>query len=115
MLTYQVVRDSDGDGAHAAALRLRPQVLQVLSAGTHFTRFTRFTGTKVQILTPTALEGYAPALFYSVYSFYWYKSSNTDAEGALQGMTMLLPSAWGLSGKEVRLLKKKLLDQKKNY
>ena len=74
-----MVRDSDGDGAHAPPLRLRPQVLQVLSAGTHF---TRFTGTKVQILTQTAFKGCALALFYSVYSLYWYKSANTDAEGA---------------------------------
>jgi hypothetical protein len=47
--------------------------------GTHF---ACFTGTKAQRLTQKALcRGHAP-LRYSLYLLYWYKSTNTDAEGA---------------------------------
>ena len=41
-------------------------------------QFTCFAGTKVQILTLKALQAATPA----VYSLCWYKSTNTDAQGA---------------------------------
>jgi hypothetical protein len=52
------------------------------------TQFTGFTGTKVQTLTQKALLGCGR---YSVYWLYWYKSTNTDADGA--GKTMLAPDS----------------------
>ncbi len=49
------------------------------------TQFTCFTSTQVQILScdGAALARNAlQALRYSIYLLYWYKSTNTDAEGA---------------------------------
>ena len=57
------------------------------SSGFSGTQFTCFTGTKAQILTQKALlDDYLYALplcaRYSGFLLYWYKSTNTDAEGA---------------------------------
>jgi hypothetical protein len=46
------------------------------------TQFTCFTGTKVQIMTQKDLVRITHMSRYSVYLLYWYKSTNTDAEGA---------------------------------
>jgi hypothetical protein len=50
----------------------RGQVLQI----------TCFTGTKVQILTQTALQEASAPLTVPDYLLYWYKSTNTDADSA---------------------------------
>ena len=53
--------------------------------GTQFTCFTCFTGTKVGQrlqLTRSIQRDSCRRWRYSIYLLYWYKSTNTDAEGA---------------------------------
>jgi ferric iron reductase protein FhuF len=83
LLYWYTSTNTDAEGG--GVLSLLALLVQTDSPG-RYTRFTCFTGTQVlallvQILTQTG-EREATALWrYSVYLLYWYKSTNTDAEG----------------------------------
>ena len=60
---------------------LSHELLEVATAGAHV---TCFTGTKVQILTQSVVARVGRGCYgrCSLYLLYWYKGTNTDAEGA---------------------------------